>query len=345
MSVKFVERAQWYVLNVGNLAAGASVRDIPLPFDTDAPFELRGRGGRCQNDPRFFQAGMNGLLVQYRDALGRYTSDAPIPWIHDVPNGGLGGAFAPVYPEKFYPLRSSLETSIYNTGPGAVDLENVQLYYRGVKKYPRTKPWASFPQKCSVHPFRYTWWSKSPYQTIYTQNTLMPPNTNGAWDNQSILVQNDADYCLLGGQCGTFGVFGLPNFYMELFINLKDADTLQPYMNAPVHVDWLFGSPHQSVVATEGVYYVPNGSQSNFESLAPAFAWNIPGQTPLVGPWHPGLIYPQIYLPANQQLLFDLIRNDGGFTLAYDQSGDSTPITPPSINFMIAFEGLKVFHR
>ena len=344
MAVKYVERFHIYVLNVGNLAAGASVLDVPLPFDTDAPFELRGRGGRCQNDPRFFQAGMNSLLVRYRDALGRFTSDAPIPWYLDIPGNGLGGAWKPVYPGKPYPVRAALPTSLFNTGPGAVDLTNVQLYYVGVKKYPGTRPWVSYPQQCSPLPFKYTWWAKKLTGTNPLQTALIPPNTGGQWDNQVLTVQNDADFALLGGQVGIFGVYTLPWFYQELFINLKDQDN-KPYMSSPVHVDWLFGSPHQSVVATEGEYYVPNGSQSNFESLPALSRGLVPGQTPLVGPYHPGLVYPQIYLPANQQLLFDLIRNDAGFTTAYDQNGAPTAITPPSINLNITFEGLKVFHR
>lgn len=345
MAVKYVERFQIYVLNVGNLAAGATVEDIPLPFDTDAPFELRGRGGRIQNDPRYFQAGMNALSVRYRDALGRYCSDSPVPWPHDVPGSGLGGAWGPVYPGKFYPVKSVLNTTIANTGPGAVDLTNLQMYYVGVKKFPATHPWVSFPQKCSPLPFKYTWWAKSPGVFIPTQNTLLPANTGNSFRQQVLNIQNDADFCLLGGQCGIFGVSSLPYFYSELFINLMDQD-LKPFMSSPVHVDWLFGSPHQSVIATEGDYYLPNGSQSNFQSLAQISATGLyPGLTPNVGPHHPGLFYPQIYIPANQQVYFDLFRNDAQFTTAYDQDGNPTAITPQPINFHIAWEGLKVFHR
>jgi hypothetical protein len=344
MAVKWVERFHIYVLNCGNLSAGASLEDIPLPFDTDAPFELRGRGGRVQNDPRFGQAGMNGLLIRYRDALGRYTADAPVPAYLDMPGYGLGGAWKPVYPGRYYPIRSTLNTTISNTGPGAVNLTNLQLYYVGVKKFPASRPWVSFPQKCSTLPFKYTWWAVSPGIFKPTQNALIPPNTGGAWDQQQLVIQNDADFCMLGGQCGVFGVLGTPWFYQELFCNLMDQD-LKPYMSSPVHVDWLFGSPHQSVVATEGDYFLPNGSQSNFQSLNPLSNGLIPGRTPLVGPYHPGLFYPQIYIPANQQHYFDLIRNDAQFTTAYDQNGDPTTIVPPSINFHITFEGLKVFHR
>jgi hypothetical protein len=183
-----------------------------------------------------------------------------------------------------------------------------------------------------------------------------------------VQVQTDADFALLGGTCGIYGRFTDPYFYMELFCTLRDVWE-KPYMNAPVHVDWLFAPQHQSVVATEGDYYVPNNSQSIFESYNqfdnpwvgngdpldgfPAFGaagiaagWT-PGQTPLVGGWHPATFYPQIYVPANSSILFDLQRNDAGFTTAYSGAapGEGSTIVPPDINFHISFQGLKVFRR
>lgn len=359
MPLRWVERFQIYVLNVGNLAAGASVVDLPLPLDSDAPFALRGRGGRCQNDPRYFQAGMNALSVRYRDNKDRFTSDYPVPWYVDVPGNGYGGQWAPVYPEKRWAARSSLLTSIYNAGPGAVDLTNLQLYYVGVKKYPASQEFNTFPAKFSVLPFDYCYWNKAPLNpTLPFQGALMPPTTAGKWDNIPLTIQNDADFCLLGGQAGIAGLTSAaPYFYMELFINLMDWQQ-KPYMSSPVHIDWLFGGGHQSMPLTENNYYVPNNSQSIFESYTAADApWNglygpqslsagiFPGQTPLSGNWHPGLVFPQIYIPANQQLYFDLIRNDAGYTTAYGAGGGTTPITVPNINLNIAFKGLKVFHR
>ena len=360
MPVKWKERFQVYVLNVGNLAAGQSTDvDLPLLLDSDAPFVLKGRGGRCKNDPRYFQAGMNGLLVRYRDAVGNYASDAPVPWYLDVPGNGFGGAWAPVYPEKIYPPQGMLLTTVSNTGPGAVNLTNVHLYYVGVKRFPASTPWETYPQKCSVKDYVYSYWNLSPTSPqLPFQGALMGPSAQLL--NIPITIQTDADFVMRSAQAGVYGLPNLPpdytpNFYMELFVLLMDR-WRKPYMNAPVHIDWLFGGGHQSVVtASTGAagalnpFFLPNNSQSIYQSIpypggggtgivAPT-SGIIPGQTPLVGNWHPGLFYPEIYHKGNTQFYFDLYRYDASYTTAYGNGGFTATIVPPNINLHIAFYG------
>jgi hypothetical protein len=351
MALKFVERFQIYVLSVGNLAAGAVTPDLPLPLDSDAPFVLRGRGGRCQNDPRFYQAGMNGLLTRFRDASGNWKSDAPVPWFLDVPGNGRGGQWVPSYPNVVYPAQGELVTRIWNTGPGAVDLTNVQLYYVGTKRYPATKPYMTYPRtgpgtgksSISVQDFVYNYWSLSPTNPLLPfQGALLPASAQLLYI--PIRIQTDADFVLRSGQAGIYGVQALNYFYQELFVLLMDA-AKKPYMNAPVHIDWLFGGGHQSVVSTSGDFYLPNDSESIFASLPGLTTGIIPGQVPLAGNWHPGLIYPEIYVPANTEFYFNLYRNDAGFTTAYQPGDVTVPIVPAPVNLHIAFNGSKVFKR
>ena len=367
MAVRWAERFQIYVLNVGNLAAGASVVDLPLPLDSDAPFVLRGRGGRCQNDPRYYQAGMNSILTRFRRSNDDFSNDAPVPWYLDVPGGGYGGAWKPVYPQEFYPQRGTILTSVYNTGPGAVNLTNVQLYYVGTKLFPASTPYTTYPKKCSVKDFIYSYWAFNPLNwggagggvvpdplgpsgPVF-QNQLIPPETNGLWDNIPLTIQNDADFALRSLQAGIYGfpaaspTYGT-YFYMELFMLLMDQNQ-KPYMNAPVHIDWLCGGGSRSVVTTgvDPVFYLPNNTQSIFTSLPGDTSGIIPGQVPLTGNWHPGLIYPEIYIPANQQLYYNLSRNDSSFTTAYEDGGGTAVIVPPDVNLHIAFTGSKVFHK
>lgn len=344
MAVKWVERFQIYVLNVGNLAAGASATpDLPLLTDSDAPFCLRGRGGRVQNDPRFFQAGMNGLLTRFRDPRGNYSSDALVPWFMDVPFNGYGGAWKPHYPEWVYPPQAPILTDISNTGPGAVDLVNLQLYFVGVKRYPPNSPYLTYPQQCSTKDFIYSYWSKSPTNPQWAfQNALMGPSETRNYI--PITIQADADFVLRSGQVGVYGSQELPWFYMELFILLMDQQK-KPYMNAPVHVDWLFGGGSKPPVNTEGNCYLPNNTQNIFQSLPALSSGLIPGQTPLVGNWHPGLIYPELYWPANSNFYFNLIRNDASYTEAFNPDGSHTAITVPDVNIHIAFTGSKVYKR
>lgn len=350
MAVRWVERFQIYVLNVGDLAAGASApADLPLQLDSDAPFVLRGRGGRCQNDPVVFQAGMNGLVVRARDANGDYLSDAPVPWYLDVPGGGYGGQWSPVYPARVYPQQGQLLTTVSNTLPNAQDLTNVQLYYVGTKRYPASKRYDTYPKRCSVKDYIYSYWNLSPLNPqLPGQGALLGPSETRL--QIPITIQTDADFVIRSGQAGIYGATGSPWFYQELFILLKDA-FLKPYMNLPVHIDWLFGGGHLSAVATQALY-LPNNTQNLFSSgvpsgygLGPGTSGIIPGQVPLSGNWHPGLIYPEIYVRGNTQFYFDLIRNDSSYTTAYLAGDETTPVVPPDINLHIAFTGSKVFHR
>ncbi len=344
MAIRWVERFQIYVLNVGNLAAGAiATPDLPLPLDSDAPFVLRGRGGRCQNDPRFSQAGMDSLLVQFRDASNNYVTDYPVPWYLECPTGGYGGQWKPTYPELVYPPQGQLLTTVKNTGPNAVDLTNVQLYYVGTKRYPPSTPWLSYPPKCSVKDYVYSYWSKSQVNpSLPFQNALLAPTAS--LREIPISIQTDADFVLRSMQAGIYGSQPNPYFYMELFMLLMDWEK-KPYMNAPVHIDWLCGGGSKPAVATQGNTYLPNNTESIFQSLPGLTSGIIPGQTPLSGNWHPGLVYPEIYTPANQNFYFSLFRNDAGYAAAYAPDGSSTVIVPPSVNLHIAFTGSKVYRR
>jgi hypothetical protein len=286
---------------------------------------------------------MNGLSVRYRDALGNYTADAAVPWPLDCPGNGYGGQWKPVYPNRVYPAQGVILADVYNTGPGAVDLTNLQLYYVGVKRYPISNGWMTYPQKCSVKDYIYSYWSKSTLNPqLPFQGSLMGPSEHRLY--VPIRIQTDADFVLRSGQVGVYGSQPAPWFYMELFMLLMDWQQ-KPYMNLPVHIDWLFGGGSKPAVATEGDTYLPNNSQSIFESLPGLTSGIIPGQTPLSGNWHPGLIYPEIYTPANQQFYFHLYRNDGSFTSAFNPDGSSTAIVPPNINLHIAFTGSKVFQQ
>ena len=346
--LKWVERFQVYVLTVGTLAAGDSVEDLPLPLDSDAPFVLRGRGGRIQNDPLTLQAGMNGLSTRYRDSENNYRSDGPVPWYLECPGNGYGGQWKPVHRPIVYPASGALLFSVFNTGPGAVDLTNLQFYFVGAKRFPPSTPFITYPERIrGPLPFTYSYWSKNPTGlNLPYQNALLPASAN--IQNIPLTIQSDADFVLRSGQAGIHGVQAAPYWYMELFITLRDA-LKKPYMNAPVHIDWLFGSGHIApmVAAATGQpqYYLPNNIVNVFGSspAPPNQPGFIPGQTPLSGNWHPGLIWPEIYLPANSQMYFDLLRNDSGFTSAPVLGGGTTAVTPPEINLHISWQGAKVF--
>jgi len=219
----------------------------------------------------------------------------------------------------------------------------VHLYFVGVKRYPPSTPWVTYPPKCSVEDFTESFWALSPTNPqLPFQGALLGPNEKREYI--PIHIGTDADFVLRSMQAGIYGDSTSPYFYQELFMSLMD-ESRNPYMNLPVHIDWLCGGGHQSVVATECLDYLPNNSQSIFASLPGLTSGIVPGQVPLSGNWHPGLVYPEIYTKANRQFYLSLFRNDSSYTTAYEAGGGTAPVVPPSINLHIAFQGSKVYPR
>jgi hypothetical protein len=125
-------------------------------------------------------------------------------------------------------------------------------------------------------------------------------------------VRPDADFVLMGGQAtAPFSSDG--RTFAEVGIILRDFNK-KAYSNDFIPLDVLFGAG--SFPAT-----IPIGSTPSFISpLGP-------------GPGQPGLAVPQIYLPKNHQLLYDLKRTDG--------SGGANQAE----TFVINFIGQKAFAR
>jgi hypothetical protein len=309
---KFVNRFQVYVLTIGTLDAGQLVEGLPLPLDSDAPFWLWGRGGRCSNVVAGAGGLMLGLSTRFQNAGGRYLQDVLVPWPLDVPGGGRGGAWKSVWPWLGYPAGSVIAVDAFNGG--ADSIENLQLYFVGVKQFPAGTPFTTYPPSISVLDFCYSHYCLDPVtgQPGAIGGLLAvngPPRLN-----IPLNVASDADFAFRYGQAGVDGTFESPNFYSEVFIELLDGNH-KPYMNAPVHLDWLFGNSLR----------VP-GIDLNWAGYPNQESY-------LVGNFHPGLIVPEIYLPANGAMYYNLYRNDSAYA-------DAQPI-----NLNIAFRGSKVFRR
>ena len=132
--------------------------------------------------------------------------------------------------------------------------------------------------------------------------------------NQQILlnklnIKNDADFVIRQLTIGSMNLDNPLSQYYQCFIQLRDSNE-KGYSNLPVHVDVCFGA---------------------FGSVTSNTA---PGTT--VGPYHPGLLTPEIYLPANGWLYYDLYRQDNYINGA----GGLAPV-----NLYLSFGGMKVFHR
>lgn len=187
---------------------------------------------------------------------------------------GQNGSPSPVSPEITYPPGGTLSLDLVNTGAGA--LTDVTFYWIGVNLY----PWGVLPAPSYPSEFR---------GSNFAQSFLSPALT--APDVQLRLpfkCKPDGDFVIRGGQAIQAGVLtgcppvlkpGILAATEALSIVLRDYNGM-PYMNDWVPIDILFGT------------------SLNFDFGT--------------GPGHPGIIYPEIYLPENRQLLIDVQQTAAG---------------------------------
>ena len=127
--------------------------------------------------------------------------------------------------------------------------------------------------------------------------------------NQVWINKTDADFVLRAGQAGPVQVGLQRATIAEVFFRLKDH-TYKPFSNDFVHIDVLFGSGNMPNTIPIGL---------------------VPAYLPLIGtgPVGPGLFYPEIYVPKNEQLFYDVMRAD------------------PAVNVNVSFNfiGSKVFRK
>lgn len=290
-----VERHQDYQLTVASVPPGG-VTNVPLQLDTDAPFCLRLVKSR--------NLGPSGF--KYQNPRRMYTSSG---FQTDLIQNVLTNEYRPSrgivqYPQMLYAPGGSIVCDIANNTGEA--LTNVKLLFRGSKLYDsRAISAPTYPPRFGPLPFTY------PAQ-------IMNLTANGAQsrsvDNQ-LQVRRDADFAFRCGVCDPFllAVDGTasggpqPNF-QEVYVQLKD-ESRKAYSNEPIHINDLFGQAAPFSDATFG-----NSNNDGVE-------------------WLPGNLTPEIYIPRDHSLYFDVFRFD-----------DPTNFeTGRPVNLYFRFVGAKVF--
>ena len=299
-----IERHHDYILQIPSLPSGSSALSQPIPIDTDAPFQVRARGLHIAPPTATrSQANVQNLRFRYKNAAGEYLSSIPVKTPQDFAMAfGQGGNYRPVYPQQNYPPGGSIEVDVFNDGP---DITNLQVIFRGVKLFrDGAFPNPTYPPRCTAREFV--------YQTGKGTSTDAPLilATTSELRQQMFNINSDADFVLRAGQAGSWtssGAAGLYSTfgYTELYVQLFDAN-LKPYSNVPIHIDWLFGN---------------------------AGGTSLPSFTAL-GNAAPGLFVPEIYLPKNSIMYFNLFRRDA----PYVSVTDSLPV-----RISMAWIGSKVF--
>jgi hypothetical protein len=289
-----IERHQDYILTLPSLPSGASALSVPLTLDFDAPFAVRGRGIHIPPPPNTRnQSGVNSLLFRYKNAAGNYLAPQAIQAPADFWNAfGQNGHYRPVWPQQPYPPGGTISVDVINNGP---DITNLQVIFRGVKLFqPGSIAALTYPPDMTKRPpidFTYQTGKGTPNDPAIV---LSPSGAGSTVLQAPLRIQADADFVLRGLQAGLWtssGDGGLysTNGYTELYVQLFDAQ-LKPYSNVPIHIDWLFGNAGGSGLPT-------------FTALGNAA---------------PGLLVPEIYIPRNSALYFNLIRQDGPYVAFTD---------------------------
>ena len=129
----------------------------------------------------------------------------------------------------------------------------------------------------------------------------VPQNAGAGVLNNQLLVTTDADFALRYAWADSFALTaGYSNTYDQLYCMIRDQWN-KAYSNVPIHIDDLFGSSKS----------VATGSAAD-------------------AVYRPGIFTPEIYIPANGQLYFDLFRSD---------------VSGGTVTMQFTFGGVKVYHR
>jgi hypothetical protein len=253
-------------------------------MEDDAPFVLTSRAVRCDyTAAELDQSPIFGLKTKWTGPTRDYRQQEFVLESLQMAYNGQFGNPKPIVPGIVYPPRSVLMLDLKNTG--AVAIPNLTFYFRGFKLFPRgTVPAYTYPARFASQTFAYPVFVS---QLGVTETRL----------NQIFTCKGDADFVLRAGQ-GPVPVIGPPNV-LNVSIRLKDFNK-QPYSSDYMPFDVLFGIGNFPAV-------VPVGPTPSFI-------------TPYgTGPNAPGIFYPEIYLPENHQLLYDLQRAD---SVATDAAAD-----------------------
>jgi hypothetical protein len=285
MRPQFQERHHDYVFGpnqdprLASVAAGATITGMKFRIDTDAPFELRTRAVRQAYTTALTQDGLQYLYSRWTGPAQDYRQQVLIPERLQMTAYGQVGNPMPLGKPIRYPANGIIMLDISNTGTSA--LTNLTFFFRGVKLFPwDTVPAYTYPRRFAGLSFAY------PVRIL----ALAPSDLR---QNVPFTVKPDADFVLRAGQATapfTSGSGGSRRTLAEVGFVLKDWNG-KPYSNDFVPLDILFGAANWPST-------IPIGATPD---LMPPFG---------TGPATPGLFYPEIYVPANHQLWYDVLRTD-----------------------------------
>jgi hypothetical protein len=324
MKPGYQERLQVYVLGpnqdsrLASVAAGATLT-VALTLDLDAPFLMRGRCVACRpvGDTSGMQSPLEFLYSQFSGPRRNFFGTGPIvlggqsfvPATIESGFFGQQGGWLPVVPEVFYPKGSTLYVQFQNNGTAAIT--NLTFYFLGVKQYSWGEVVAyTYPKRCAMLPF------------IYPLNVtgLAVSGASAQSLNNIFTCKDDADFvfraAVWGRSAWTVGVGVASQVFWILYDEQK-----KPYMNDWVWLGAMFPATGFS-----------NGACVQYEIGNAESGGNLQNQA--VGASNPGLVYPEIYIPNNHLIYYDVKRDD-----SFNSNAQGT------VTLDILLMGAKVFKR
>ncbi len=255
---------------LASVAPGQVIEKIQFTLDPDAPFQLRSRGLWCQYNTTNGVT-QNDLQGVYSSWTGPATDYRFQDFVSEAVQMRNFGQFG--VPKPVHPIDYPANgTLLINVAntSSTATIKNLTFLFRGVKLFPP-----------GVVP-AYTYPPKFASIAYQYQLLIQALGVTELRQNQIFTVKPDGDFVLRAGQMTTDqnGSIG-PN----LFFQLMDFNK-KPYSNDYVRGDFLFGTGFVGNIYNSGT------------------------QAPNTGPGLPGLFYPEIYIPANHQLIYTVYRDD-----------------------------------
>ena len=290
---QFQARHQDYVVGpnqdprLASVAPGQLITGIEFQTDTDAPFLLRGRAYRVSYDSiaSHTQLGLQNVAMRFAGPDQDFRSRVLVPQGLVMPYGGQSAAWKPVYPQIFYPARSTMTIEVQNLDPTNT-LTNLTLYWRGVKLYPWGRNEPTYPRRMEMTQYAYGINRLTPQPITNPTEAIQNLLTSDLRYTQTFQVKNDADFVVRSLQAGP----SYPPLGLEVFLVLRDENQ-KAYSNDWMHFEVLCGP-----------------STGNYQSGAA-------GSIPAIGTGNalPGVLFPEFYLPANHVMYYDVMRADSGY--------------------------------
>lgn len=302
-------------VDVGALAAGAQ-QLVTVKTPVDAPFVLKARAARCQyqpaGQPKPGQQLMDNLAWKFAGPDDDFYQQDVVPFGKEAHLWGQtpNGLWLPN--SVVYPPNGSIQAYVQNIG--AASIPGLQLYYRGYQLFGcQQVPDVTYPDKLSTNPYWLVTGAGVPLIPGQWGGTVTP--LLQVTDNQLLLQMfspSDADFVLRSAGCVSPSALGGAEPYpMEVFIQLRDWNQ-KAYSNLPIHADILFGQLPSFITTATGPAGTPGYQQ--------------------------GLFTPEIYVPKNQFLYYDLSRADAYLNTQFG-------LTPTAESFVIGWKGSKVYQQ